>query len=236
MVLNSKETTIAYRCPVCGKFIFGMVGVFTLSGDLIKLKCDCGSSELVIEYNSERKMRITVPCLFCPSPHTFQISSDAFFDRDLLALSCTYSNVDVCFIGEKDKVIEAAKSADAELLEMLEQAGFDGLGDFLAGRNGVNNNSEDNVGVDYRIDYAQIEEVVHFMLTELAEDGDIHCGCKEGDTAAYDFEFKGDSVRIFCHTCGYEKYIPMSSTLAANAFLHADELVLENSHDNCDNT
>ncbi len=227
MVLNSKETTIAYRCPVCGKFILGIVGIFTLSGDLIKLKCDCGGSELTVAYTSERKLRITAPCMFCPSPHTYVISSDAFFDRELLALSCTFSSVDVCFIGKKDKVLEAARAADRELLELIEEMGFDSFDEFMTGKNSVSDHSNDNVDADYRIDYAQIEEVVHFMLTELSEDGDILCGCHEGDTARYDFEFQGDSVKIFCHTCGYEKIIPMSSTLAANAFLHTDKLILE---------
>lgn len=225
MILNSKETTLAYRCPVCGKFIFGMVGLFTLSGDLIKLKCDCGGSELKIAYTADRKLRITVPCLFCPDPHTYVISSGAFFDRELLALTCTYSNLDVCFIGEKEKVSQAATNADDELLDLLEEAGFDGLEDFLMGKGQIG--GEDNVDEDYRIDYAQIEEVVRFMLVELAEEGDIHCDCHKGDTARYDFEFQGDAVRIFCHTCGSEVLIPMSSTLAANAFLHADSLILK---------
>ena len=64
-------------------------------------------------------------------------------------------------------------------------------------------------------------------LVELAEDGDLKCGCREGETARYDFEFRGDAVRIFCHTCGYETFVPMASTLAANAFLHTDRLILE---------
>lgn len=224
MILNAKETTVAYRCPHCGKFIFGIVGIFTLSGDLIKLKCDCGGSELKIVYSEDRKMKITVPCLFCPAPHTYQLSSDAFFERDLLALTCTYSGVDVCFIGEKDRVSEAAKEADVQFLELLEEAGFDDLSSFMNGRNSLD--GDDNVDEDYRIDYAQIEEVVRFMLVELAEDGDIECGCREGETARYDFEFRGDRVRVFCHTCGHETLIPMSSTLAANAFLHTDRLVL----------
>ncbi|MBQ4064897.1 MAG: hypothetical protein IJD10_02235 [Clostridia bacterium] len=225
MILNSKETTMAYRCPVCGKFIFGMVGLFTLTGDLIKLKCDCGGSEAKIAYTADRKLRITVPCLFCPDPHTYVISSDAFFDRELLALSCTYSNMDTCFIGETERVSQAAREADLDLTDLLEEAGFDGLEGFLLGRQSIG--GEDNVEEDFRIDYAQIEEVVRFMLVELAEEGDIHCGCQEGDTARYDFEFKGDAVRIFCHTCGHEVLVPMSSTLAANAFLHADELILK---------
>lgn len=225
MILNAKETTIAYRCPVCGKFIFGIVGIFTLSGDLIKLKCDCGGSELKIVYNEDRRMRITVPCMFCPAPHAYQLSSEAFFERELLALTCTYSGIDVCFIGEKNKVSEAAKEADRQLLDLLEEAGFDNLSSFMQGRNSIG--GDDNVDEDYRIDYAQIEEVVRFMLVELAEEGNIVCGCQEGDTARYDFEFKGDAVRVFCHTCSHETMIPMSSTLAANAFLHTDRLLLE---------
>ena len=224
MILKDKETTLAYRCPVCGKFIFGMVGLFTLTGDLIKLKCDCGGSDMKIAYAADGKLRLTVPCLFCPDPHTYVLSADAFFERELLALTCTYSNLDVCFIGKREAVSEAATEADRELLELLEDSGFDDLESFLAGRAQLN--GEDNVDADYRIDYAQIEEIVRFMLVELAEEGDIRCGCSEGDTARYDFEFAGDAVRIFCHTCGKETRIPMSSTLAANAFLHIDFLEL----------
>ncbi len=228
MVLNSKETTIAYRCPCCGKFIFGIVGIFTLSGDLIKLKCDCKGSELTVSYSKDNKLKITVPCLFCPFPHTYSISSDAFFDKEILALCCTYSAVDVCFIGNKDKVIDAAHNADAELFNILEESGFNSFDEFISGRNTISDNSNDNVDEDFRIDYAQIEDIIHFMLTELSDEGAISCGCHNGNTAKYDFEFKGNSVRIFCHSCGYEEYVPMSSTLAANAFLHTDKLELQN--------
>ena len=187
MVLNSKETTNAYRGPACGKFILGMVGIFSLSGDLIKLKCDCGGSELKIAYTNDRKLRITVPCMFCPAPHTYVLSSGAFFDRDLLALSCTYSSLDICFIGNREKVIEAAKESDKQLLSLLEEAGFSGFAEFRNGRNAVSDDSSDNVDRDFRIDYAQIEDVVRFMLTELAEEGYITFGCHEGDKARYYF-------------------------------------------------
>lgn len=224
MILQSKETTIAYRCPTCGKFIFGMVGIFTLSGDLIKLKCDCGGSELKIAYTSDEKLRITVPCLFCPNPHTYLLTKGAFFDREILALNCTYSGLDTCFIGEKDKVSEAANDADVRLNELLEEAGFEGIESFMRGKNSVD--GEDNVDEDYRLDYAQIEDVVRFMLAELKDEGSIRCDCE--DEPDCDFEFKGDSVVIFCKKCHCEKRIPMSSTLAANAFLHIDKLDLEN--------
>jgi hypothetical protein len=224
MILQSKQTTVAYRCPTCGKFIFGIVGIFTLSGDLIKLKCDCGGSELKIEYTGDDKLRITVPCLFCPKPHVYVLTKGAFFDREILALNCTYSGLDTCFIGDTDKVSEAAKSSDDMLLELLEDAGFDGIESFMRGRAGID--GEDNVDEDYRLDYAQIEDVVRFMLAELKDEGAIRCDCEDG--ADPDFEFKGDSVLIYCKKCHCEKRVPMSSTLAANAFLHIDSLDLEN--------
>jgi hypothetical protein len=133
MIIQSKETTLAYRCPVCGKFIFGMAGLFTLTGDLIKLKCDCGGSELKIAYSADRKLRITVPCLFCPDPHTYVIGADAFFDRELLALGCTYSNMDIlrevtfhslCCVKSTRKVSRELKFFIDDSLDELSENGY----------------------------------------------------------------------------------------------------------------
>ena len=67
MVLNQKETTVAYRCPECGASVMSMVGVFTLTADMIRLKCPCGGSELEIVYTRDKKVRLNVPCFLCPS-------------------------------------------------------------------------------------------------------------------------------------------------------------------------
>lgn len=61
MILNSKETTIIYRCPHCGLSVVSVVGIFTLSGDMVKLKCDCGGSALVLTHTSDGKVRLTCP-------------------------------------------------------------------------------------------------------------------------------------------------------------------------------
>ena len=53
MILDKKETTIAYRCPECGASVVGMVGIFTLSADMIRLKCPCGKSELEFLYTKD---------------------------------------------------------------------------------------------------------------------------------------------------------------------------------------
>jgi len=219
MILNSKDTTVAYRCPVCGKNIISIVGIFALSGDMIKLKCDCSQSELVISYTSDRKIRLTVPCLVCPNPHNYVIGANSFFERELFTLSCTYSDIDICFIGTKDQVLEALKRSDEELMKMLSEAGYDDYDVFSSERDAYQGGERDYWD-------PEIEEIVRFVLRELEDDKKIHCGCEDGECES-DFEFEDEDVRIFCTKCGYEKRVPMSSTLTANVFLHTDELTLE---------
>ena len=56
MILDPKQTTVAYRCPHCGAGVMGLVGLFTLSADMIKLKCTCGESEMSIVYSKDGKV------------------------------------------------------------------------------------------------------------------------------------------------------------------------------------
>lgn len=224
MVLKSKETTIAYRCPVCGKSILGMVGIFTLSGDMIKVKCDCGGSELTIVRTSDNKVRLSVPCIICPNPHNYVISSDTFFSRDIFSLSCTYSNIDICFIGSKEKVLEAIALSDEQLMQILADAGMSDYALFRSGIELMHKNGE----LEDQLDFTHVEEIVRFMLADLGEEGCIHCDCGAG-SGEYDFEFVDDSVRVFCRKCGAEVMLPMSSTLAASEFLQTDELFLKKS-------
>ena len=53
MIIDQKKTTLAYRCPHCGAVPTSMVGAFSLSGDLFKLKCSCGNSHLTVEKTND---------------------------------------------------------------------------------------------------------------------------------------------------------------------------------------
>jgi hypothetical protein len=216
MILKSRETTIAYRCPYCGMSTISLVGIFTLSGDMLKLKCRCGKSELTVTYTSDRKIRLSVPCLICPTPHNYIISSNTFFDKDIFTLSCTYTAIDICFIGLHNAVLEELKRSEIELNKMLADAGlddFDEMGD-----------EDDESDLPY-ID-PQIEEIIHFMLIELDEEEKISCDCADHDDSLYDFEFVGDNVHIYCVNCGAYKELPMASLTNAADFLQSDELIL----------
>ncbi len=216
MILTSKETTLAYRCPVCGTSIISLVGLFALSGDLIKLKCPSGCSELSVVRTKDQKVRLTVPCLLCPKPHVYTLSETVFFERDLFALSCTYSGIDIAFIGTKDKVMNALAESEKELLDLLSEAGLD---DFNSLRL---QNEEDTPFTD-----PEIEDIVRFVLSDLDEEGKIYCSCPDEDKGPYTFDFTNEGVLIECETCGASLLIPMETVSAARQFLQCDELHLK---------
>lgn len=209
MVLDQKQTTIAYRCPECGAVIRGAVGIFSLTADMIKLKCPCGCSELDIVYTKDKKVRLTVPCFVCPSPHSYLISSGVFFERELFTLACTYSGIDICFIGSEEAIDKAIAENEAELMEL---AGEDAIESLASSR-------EKESLAD-----PQVIEIIRYVLLELVDEGNIHCRCADG--GEYELEFGDESVFVVCKKCGSELEIPSGSVDAAYAFLNADEITL----------
>jgi hypothetical protein len=214
MILEAKETTIAYRCPYCGKTILGMVGIFTLSGDLIKLKCDCGQSEMTIAYQKDEKIRLTVPCFFCPRPHQYTLTPSVFFGRELFTLECAYSALDVCYIGQKDLVLKAAQEADKQLEALLKQAGVPNFRSLY---------EEEEEEIEYD---PQIESIVALTIENLLEETKIDCNCALREEQEIHYEFLADSLLVYCKHCGATKMLPVSNMTTAMAFLETDRIDL----------
>ena len=212
MVLDEKKTTVSFRCSECGSSVRSMVGVFALSADMMRLKCPCGGSDLTMVMTRDRKVRLTVPCLVCPTPHVFTVSAEVFYGRELFALSCPYSGLDLCFIGREDEVVAASKDADDALAELL---GENTLEDLSGGKKSP-----------FLTD-PQIREIVTFVVADLAEEGGIECRCPEGETGDYQAEVLDDKIVVRCLKCGAAKVIPANSFTAANDFLSVQHLRLE---------
>ena len=131
-MIANRDTTVGYHCPFCGMPILNRINIFTMEGNLVKMKCVCGGSELLVQIQKDRKYKITAPCILCPTPHTFTLSSAAFFQRDLFALSCKFTAVNICFIGKGNKVYDALRKNEEELIktfgaaeELDDEDGFD---------------------------------------------------------------------------------------------------------------
>lgn len=214
MVLDPKQTTVAYRCPHCGAGIMSAVGLFALTADMIKLKCTCGKSEMSVVYSKDGKVRLTVPCILCAKPHTFTLNSSLFFSKDLFTMSCPYSDINIACIGETNQVKAELARGELELLDLMEKSG---MKDFDAFHN------DEEALTD-----PQILEIVMFVINDLDAEGKIYCKCDPTDNGRqYDAEVQENGVLVTCRKCGASRLIPTDSRLGAHAFLNADALHLE---------
>lgn len=222
MMLDQKETTVAYRCPHCGKTTLSVVGIFSLTGDLIRLKCGCGESELCLSYTAERKIRITVPCLVCSYPHTFVLGSSAFFSDRVMTYSCPMTGIELCFIGKKEDVIAASDQADRRLAEMMEEAGLSDL-------NAIKEPERDESDGDGE-DLYFISDVIRFLLCELQEENAVDCHCEEKSMQDLQFRFITENgeqkVEVYCAACGASAVFPVNSANEAGVLLNVDTLKL----------
>jgi len=116
-MIKSRETTVGYHCPNCGLSILNRINLFSLEGNLIKIKCVCGGSELIAQSLKNNKFRITVPCILCPNSHSYTLSSGVFFEKELFSFNCKFTAINICFIGKSDKVFEAIKKNEDELMK-----------------------------------------------------------------------------------------------------------------------
>jgi hypothetical protein len=211
MILEQKQTILAYRCPHCGCVVTGLVGSFALNADMFRLKCECDNSEALVVKTNEGKIRITIPCLVCPKPHTYLVNASLFFEKELFILNCSLSGLDLCFIGGSEEVSEAIRLSNEAMIEMLG-------GDPAA----LENLKEINKEKD--LTDPQVLEIVMFVIHDLAEAGEIQCRCQDGGN--YEVEIHDDCVVIKCTVCGAEARISTTSVGEANDFLGIDHLTL----------
>ena len=212
MVLEPKQTTVAYRCPHCGAGVMSAVGLFSLTGHMMKLKCSCGGSEMTVVYGKDGKVRFTVPCMLCPTPHNFSVSSSLFFSKDLFVLPCPYSDINICMMGDANHVKAELSRTELELLDFLEKSGIE---------------SFDDLKGEQLLTDPQITEIITYVVKELDAEGRIRCRCPEGSEGDYDAEIGRDGVRVTCNRCGATKLIAADSLISAHEFLNADHLDLE---------
>lgn len=208
------QTHIAYRCPECSSTIYGFVGKFALSANLLRIKCSCGKSALDINVTHDDKIRLSVPCIFCKQNHSFVVSQNIFFGRDSFLLNCPYANMDICFIGDKENVDREVERSTGELMDLLKNLEADSLKEIQP-----TDMEEDEVLPD-----PAIYDAVRFLLKELEADEKIDCPCHSG---SYDLRFSREGIEIFCNECGAYHSFNLTSPSAAEELVNIDTLQLK---------
>ena len=226
MVIDSKQTTVAYRCPDCGAGVISLVGLFSLSGDMVKLKCTCKNSEMqIINRKTDEQVRLNIPCIFCNKPHSYTVNRSTFFSKDIFLLPCPYSDINIGFVGESNNVKAELARTELELLDLLEENGID---DFKSLH-----------GDEETLTDPQVLDVITYVIGDLDAEGKIFCKCfpngreplpddqLEREDSDYEIEMTEDGIKVSCTKCGCCSHIPTDSMLTAHAFLNSDYLKLE---------
>ncbi len=218
MILNTKQAIVAYRCPHCGAGVMSAVDLFSLSADLLKLKCDCGKSEMSVLSQSDGKLILTVPCLTCPTPHRFTVSRSLILEKELFSLACPYSGLNVLLSGEMNLVKAELAKGELELLDMLEKSG-------IQDPSLLHTEADPDAAA---LPDPQLMDIVMFVIHDLDAEGKIYCRCSPDDNdREYDAEMTRDGILVSCRKCHASRLIPTDSSISAHAFLNSDSLYLE---------
>lgn len=213
MVLNNIQTHVAYRCPSCGGSVVGFIGKFALSAGMVRLKCTCGESYLDVNVTNDKKLRLTVPCLFCKSTHSFTVSQSIFFEREEFLLNCPYSNMDIAFIGSKEKIDENLTRTGAELDRLLADLEAERLSEIQP----IDLDEEDI------LPDATVYDALRFLVKDLEADGKVDCPCHRGD---YDLRYAPGGIQVFCPDCGAVHTFELHSENSHESYMELDEITL----------
>ena len=213
MVLNNIQTHVAYRCPSCGGSVVGFIGKFALSAGMVRLKCTCGESYLDVNVTNDKKLRLTVPCLFCKSTHSFTVSQSIFFEREEFLLNCPYSNMDIAFIGSKEKIDENLTRTGTELDRLLADLEAERLSEIQP----IDLDEEDI------LPDATVYDALRFLVKDLEADGKVDCPCHRGD---YDLRYAPGGIQVFCPDCGAVHTFELHSENSHESYMELDEITL----------
>ncbi len=201
---NQNKTRIAYRCPYCGAVL-----TFDLSKDRLidkfSMNCiQCHKSSLEISLLPGDVVSLIVPCLMCPHPHVYKMSADMFFTKDIYTFPCSFTGLDICFIGEADLVEDEIDASGALISSMLEETQSDDA------------NAKD---ADVLLADTAVMREVLFALGELDKEKKITCHC---GSKAVKVLLDYDKAVIVCKVCGSKKDIAARTRFDANAAIDLD--------------
>lgn len=175
-MLISTQTTIALRCPDCGRLDLYGLWRFSLSGGRsTRIICECGRCLVSISPKGKGVFNLQMDCTMCERKHLKSYKASDIWNNQLEILVCDNTGVEIGFMGASEYVKESVKNMDRSIKEMAEELGYEKY--FL------------NSDIMY-----QALECIHIM----SEEGRLSCSC---GSSKLDVEVFPDRVEMNCPYC-----------------------------------
>ncbi|MCR1899452.1 hypothetical protein NSA47_10695 [Irregularibacter muris] len=170
------QFTIAHRCDECGKIEFYHLSLFQLSGKKpLQLNCSCGHKGINITTRNYKTYWISIPCAVCTTQHIYQISLREILKGEPVILSCHDYDLELCFLGEKNRVEKIVDEYEQDLEDIIDDLGYD----------------------DYFENGEIMMECLN-LLHDLAEEQGLTCECGMSDV---DVNLLPDKIELKCNNC-----------------------------------
>ena len=202
------KTRVAYRCAYCGSVISADLQESTLSSPFTLPCIECGKSKLEIIPETDGAIKLVVPCLMCPHPHPYKISRSIMFQRDIFTLPCSFTGLDICFIGEEDNVEDEIDRTAAEISALTEDE---------------ENNGDVKKSSEFLVADTSVVREVLFAVGELEKQKKIKCTCS---SSAVKVLIDYDKVIIECKVCGKKHELSARTRFDANDAIDLEEIII----------
>lgn len=121
-MIENLNRFIAYICPDCSGISDMSVGLFDFSGKSeITLTCidkTCKGKTGILHMKDD-KIKLVINCPVCTETHTYTISTNAFWSKELITFECANSGVSIFFAGKEKAVIRAVEEAE-KMFDIME--------------------------------------------------------------------------------------------------------------------
>lgn len=175
-MLVRTETTIALRCPDCGRLGMHTISRFEFCRDRAReIACTCGGTLLVISTRNHKSYWLEIGCAVCEATHLFRLSPHELFTPDVIHLHCQETDLELAHVGPREKVKTYVRNRTEALEALVEEMGGSG--------------------------YFTNADVMLSTLTYvhiLAEEGNLVCPCGKN---RIELEIFPDRVELHCRNC-----------------------------------
>lgn len=204
---HENMTTLAYRCPSCGAILTFDIKRERLERGKLTIPCiQCSKSSAEVSLSPSGTVNITVPCLVCPHSHPYSMSAEMFFSKDIYCFPCSFSGLDICFIGEDELVDDEIIRSGGEISAILESTREQDL------------NAKD---ANVMVANTSVMREVLFAIGNLEEEKKIVCSCGSHSVKIL---LDYDKAVVVCKVCSKKKEIAARTKFDANAAIEMCEI------------